>query len=55
MTRKMRHALVILAVPLVIPAEAGIQATGLTGWIPLPTAAGAPGFARGSTSAVLSR
>jgi len=36
MTRKMRHAFVIPAVLLVIPAEAGIQVTGLTGWIPAP-------------------
>jgi hypothetical protein len=43
MTKKKRYAFVILAVPpvifavsLVIPAEAGIQATGLTGWIPTP-------------------
>jgi len=36
MTGKKRHALVIPAVPLVIPAEAGIQVTGRTGWISAP-------------------
>ena len=70
MTKKKRYAFVIPAVPpvifavslvipavlLVIPAEAGIQVTGRTGWIHAPHGGGgAPGFARGSISAVLSR
>jgi len=34
MTGKKRRAMVITAVLLVIPAKAGIQVTGRTGWIP---------------------
>jgi len=47
MTGKKRRALVISAVPLVIPAEAGIQVTGVSGFLDFDPQPGLSSFRDG--------